>query len=81
MPSRMHRPKRGGTSRARWWRRATVAAIAAVAGTAGLVTRRRKAASGDQPVDPQTGPVGTGPDDGAGAGGETATPDGRPGQA
>jgi hypothetical protein len=57
--------------------------MAAVAGAAGLVTRRRKAASGNQPVDPQTGPVGTGtgPGDGAGAGGETETPDGRPGQA
>lgn len=76
MPSWMHRPKRGGTSRARWWRRATVAALAAVAGAAGLVTRRRKAASGDQAVDP-----GTGPDDRAGAGGEAETPDGRPGQA
>jgi Domain of unknown function (DUF4440) len=83
MPSWMHRPKRGGSSRARWWRRATVAAMAAVAGTAGLVTRRRKAARGDQAVDPKTAPVdpGTGPDDGAGAGGEAEIPDGRPGQA
>jgi hypothetical protein len=57
--------------------------MAAVAGVAGLVTRRRKAASGDRAVDPQTVPVdpGTGPDDRAGAGGEAETPDGRPGQA
>ena len=53
------------------------------AGAAGLVTGRRKTASGDQAVDPQTGPVDPrmGAVDGAGAGGEAETPDGRPGQA